>query len=388
LAVNWHNGKVLGAIIEGASNDAVGFFIGDVAGTGFNTSLFFGNDIVDLGPGPILAISGSNSFAQFYGNQFQGVGFDLSGSTHNVLTQATEESWLLTGAGFRTPSLSATTTGSVIWEGFVVGVGEDMNNPETNRRYFMNMGTADLFMSIDRDTGDISGSMNAADIGGSTAMISGLQIGGTNPSAYLTDRILAAGLGGGTPIAFSPNPNNPLKTYGNYFVTADPSKQLATYASWGSWEIAYVEPGSGLDYHVHVPSSMWVAGERTSPTNVSTLIATNFSATYTGGAAGVQIPTTGSMIDLTGGTTNLLLDFDGGATTPVSGTISFNEVTLNVTSTIGALTAPGFSASIPPAATSFVNGSFYGPNAESIAGNFYVDFGGSNRYMGVFGGDR
>ena len=62
--------------------------------------------------------------------------------------------------------------------------------------------------------------------------------------------------------------------------------------------------------------------------------------------------------------------------------------TLNVTSTIGALTAPGFSASIPPAATSFVNGSFYGPNAESIAGNFYVDFGGSNRYMGVFGGDR
>lgn len=380
LSVNWHNGKVMGAVLAGGK--AVGFFIGDVSGTGFNTSLFFGNDITDFGSGPILAISGSESFAQFYGNQFQGVGFDLGGSTHNILTQLPEENWLLTGAGFRTPTIAPTTTGNVVWEGFVVGIGEDMNQIDVDRRLFMNSVGSDFSLNINRDSGNIIGSLNVMDIQ-SAANINGLVLGGGNGSAFLSEQLLATGIGG-TPLINGTGTT--LKTYGNYLITEDPAIQLATYVSWGSWEIAYTEPGSGDEYHVHVPGSYWVAGR---PTTVAELGGLNFSATYNCKAEGAYVQPTGQFDALPTGGVTFNVDFS--TSTLTSGSISFpagaSSPALNVSLDPTSISATGFNAMVSSPDTGSVNGMLYGPAAQSAAGNFEVMMS-TDRYIGIFGGDR
>ncbi len=388
MSVNWHNGKLLGGILvpDGMGGDQpVGFFIGDVSGTSFTTSLFFGNDISDLGPGPILAISGSSSFGEFYGSKYQGVGFEFSGNTHSVEFQTLEENWQLSGAGFRAVNNAASTVGSVTWQGFAIGVGEDMGAIDSNRRLFVSQLPSDFSLSINQDAGSINGSLTARDVVDPSVAINALQIGGSNPSAYIDDQLFAAGVGGGSPIMVSASTGG-LKAQGNYLITEDPSKQLASYASWGIWEIAYSDPVSSGNYHVHVPGSLWVAGELTSTADFAAL---NFPATYTGTAEGVYVPVSGQYLNMPSGTFSLDVDFGTGTLT--SGAINFPAgngapaVNLGIDPT--SVSASGFSAVTSSPTFGTVNGAFYGPNAKSVAGNFEAQLV-SDRVIGVFGGDR
>ena len=139
---------------------------------------------------------------------------------------------------------------------------------------------------------------------------------------------------------------------------------------------------------MHHPGTYWVAGERTPVADVQSLISSNFSATYSGAAAGVMIPASGSFTDLTNGSTKLLIDFSAGASFPVSGTIDFSEVSLPVFSSPGGLDSAGFSGGISTATQSSLQGAFYGPGAASIGGSFDALMSTGERYTGVFGGDR
>jgi hypothetical protein len=385
LGVNWHNGKVFGAVIAGPQDKASGFFIGTVSGTGVSISQFFGNDVVDPGPGSILAISGSSSFGQFYGNQASGIGVVASGSTHNILSQVTEENWQFSAGGFRNTPITPASTGTVIWEGFAIGVGEDMNQIAVDRRLFMNQTANDFSLTINRDSGNINGSLNATDAAGSGATINSLQFGGTNGSAYLSDRILATGIGGGTPIFVSPG-SGPLKTYGNYLLTENTANQLASYVSWGIWEIAYSEPGSGDDYHVHMPGSLWVAGELTSPTDFASL---NFTASYNCRAEGVHVPSAGQYNNMPTGSATFNVDFGTGMLT--SGAINFPAGNGAPAIVLGvdpaSVSSAGFSANVSTPNLGSVNGAFFGPGAASVAGNFAAQVSG-DQVIGVFGGDR
>ena len=384
LEVNWHNGKVFGVVIPSTPNSGNGFFYGDISGTGFSVSKVFGNDIVDVGPGPILAIDGSSSFAQFYGNQASGVGFVANGNTYNILSQATLENWQFTAAGFRNTATAASSTGTVIWKGFAIGVGEDMNQIDVDRRLFMNSNASDFNLTINRDTGNISGTLNAIDVAPSTAALNNLQFGGSNGSAYISDHIFATGIGGGTPIFAGSN--GPLKTHGNYLITEEPSKQLANYASWGSWEIAYTEPGSGDEYHVHMPGSLWIAGEPTSASDFATL---NFAATYNGRAEGVHIPNVGQYNHMPSGTSSFNVNFNTGMLS--AGSINFpagnGAPALNLSIAPTTVSSSGFSTTVITPNTGSVNGAFYGPAAASTAGNFAAQVG-TDRFIGVFGADR
>jgi len=384
LEVNWHNGKIFGVVIPNSANTGNGFFFGDISGTGMTVTKVFGNDIVDVGPGPILAIDGSSSFAQFYGNQASGVGFVANGNTYNILSQATLENWQLTAAGFRNRTTAVSSTGTVSWKGFAIGVGEDMNQIDVDRRLFMNQNANDFSLTINRDTGNISGTLNAIDAAPSTAALNNLQFGGSNGSAYISEHILATGIGGGTPVFAGSS--GPLKTHGNYLITEKPSDQLANYASWGSWEIAYTEPGSGDEYHVHMPGSLWVAGEPTSASDFATL---NFSATYNGRAEGVHIPSTGQYNHMPSGTSSFNVNFNTGMLT--AGSINFpagnGAPALNVSIAPTTVSSAGFSATISTPNTGTVNGAFYGPAAASTAGNFAAQ-AGTDRFIGVFGADR
>jgi hypothetical protein len=278
-------------------------------------------------------------------------------------------------------------TGTHTLSGFVIGVAEDMTAPEINRRIFTNSQPADFQLSINKDTGTISGSLTADDAKGSDRAINNLQIGGSLPSAYVLDDAMIALLGGAGSIETAGSSGG-LKEYGNYLVTRKQEVPMAHHTTWGYWEIAYRDPDSGADYHVHGPGSYWIAGAQTPASEVNNLISTNFMGTYAGGAEGIQIDAGGWISELTGGTTNLTVDFDPGSTMPVQGMISFDQVNLGVTSTTGAVKADGFGAHINGSTSSTVKGAFFGPNAASIGGKFGANMSTGEEYYGIFAGSR
>jgi hypothetical protein len=254
----------------------------------------------------------------------------------------------------------------------------------------MNDMATDFQLSVDKDAGTINGQLSADDFNLSGSTIAGLQIGGPLGSAYVLDDAMIALLGGETSIMTATGTTGGLKEYGNYLVTEKQPDQLAPYTTWGYWEIAYRDPDSGTDYHVHHPIAYWIAGSQTPAAEVNNLIGTNFIGTYTGGAEGIQIEPGGMISGLTGGATILDLNFSASATTPVTGNISFDGgINLNVNSNPlnpKLITPNGFSAIITGATTSKVEGTFFGPDAAAIGGNFGAKMSTGEEYYGIFAG--
>jgi hypothetical protein len=198
-------------------------------------------------------------------------------------------------------------------------------------------------------------------------------------------------LGGETSIMTATGTTGGLKEYGNYLVTEKQAGQLAPYTTWGYWEIAYQDPDSGTDYHVHHPIAYWIAGPQTPASEVNNLIGTNFMGSYTGGAEGIQIDPTGMISELTGGAANFTIDFNPSASMPVMGNIAFDQVNLNVLSDTynGDFVNPnGFSGFVSGAIKSRVKGTFLGPDAAAIGGNFGAKMSTGEEYFGIFGGSR
>ncbi len=397
MVVNWGNGKVLG--IMSTSGGTPTYFFGDVNGTTLTNIQVIGSKI--LSGGNAVWKEGEGTFGQFYGTANQGVGFAAETGIYGIgsdMFVSLDERLSIAG-GFRdiaSQHFSSTAlTGTVAWEGFVVGVSENMADPNVNRRIFMNDDISTGFqLTINRDTGVLSGTMSAIDAFYSpseTFEITSLEIGGTHGSAYILDDAMIAILGGTEQVQVT-NSTAPyvhtgdLKLYGNYMVTADPDDQFADFAKWGYWEAAYVDPSSGNHYHVKYPGSMWIAGEKTPEAYIDSMIAGNLAATYTGGAQGIHINNSGIAAALTNGVTTLAMDFNASASIPITGTMQFDQVSLGVSN--GNINNTGFNASITGASSSTVNGAFYGPNADSIGGNFAAEMSSGNKYLGIFGGNR
>lgn len=165
------------------------------------------------------------------------------------------------------------------------------------------------------------------------------------------------------------------------------------FITWGYWEIADTDGGKD---QLFSSQSFFVTGQETSKGIVDNLISNTFTGTYLGKALGVQLDSTGQNVTrLTSssgtnpwGTVNLNINFAAAAATPVSGTFTFDQATLHVTSSTGQLTRSGFQATITGTTTSAINGAFYGPAAEAVGGKFDAVMGTGVRYLGVFGGNR
>jgi hypothetical protein len=313
----------------------------------------------------------------------QGVGVD-------VQFQSNQEDWTAYGAAISKgePLPGADVPGGAhILKGFVMGIAEDMAAPHANRRIFMNDRATDFQLSVNKDAGTITGQLSADDYNQSGSTIAGLHIGGSLGSAYVLDDAMIALLGGAESITTGSSAGG-LKEYGNYMVTAKQPDQLAAHTTWGYWEIAYQDPESGTDYHVHHPIAYWIAGPQTPAAEVNNLIGTNFMGTYTGGAEGIQIEAGGMISELTGGATNLTIDFNPSATMPVMGKIAFDQVNLNVLGNPGDVNPNGFSGFVNGAITSKVKGTFLGPDAAAIGGNFGAKMSTGEEYFGIFGGSR
>ena len=406
MVVNWGNGKVMG--IMGTPGTSPTYFFGDVSGTSLANIRIVGTKILDETGTSAISEDGTGTFGQFYGTACQGVGLTAGTDIYSMdsdMSAPLDERLTAAGAFRDTASQhfsNTALTGTTSWEGFVVGVSENMADPNVNRKIFMNNAASDFQLAINRDTGEVSGAMSAIDAFAEPSEvfeITNLEIGGAYGSAYILDDAMIAVLGGTTAVRVTQKTApfeeqvGGLKPYGNYMVTADPDKQFADYAKWGYWETAYVDPASGAQYHTRQPGSVWIAGERTPETYVDNMIAGNITGTYTGGAQGIHVNTTG-VAELTGGMTDLTLNF---GTSAVTGNIHFDQVRFDING--GSITNAGFSTQISNVnitsptgneapVSSMVNGAFYGPNANSIGGNFNAEISSGDKYIGIFGGNR
>jgi hypothetical protein len=391
MVINWHNHKFFGVVEnqDQTQKHFPVFIFGEIKDTALDNIMAVGGGLTPE-DNRVATIFGSGFFGQLYGPQTDAAGFALQGVDVDVQFQSNQQAWTAYGAAISKgePLPGETVPGGThLLKGFVMGIAEDMAAPHLNRRIFMNDRATDFQLSVDKDAGTISGQLSADDFNLSGSTIAGLQIGGSLGSAYVLDDAMIALLGGADCITSGPGTAG-LKAYGNYLVTEKQPDQLAPLTTWGYWEIAYKDPNSGTDYHVHHPIAYWIAGPQTAASEVNNLIAANFMGSYAGGAEGIRIDTTGMISELTGGATNLTIDFSPTATMPLMGNISFDQINLNLHSNPGDVTPSGFSGLVNGAIASKVNGTFFGPDAAAIGGNFGAEMSTGESYHGIFAGSR
>ncbi|BCS95403.1 hypothetical protein DSLASN_10350 [Desulfoluna limicola] len=399
MEINWKTGTYIAHFDETSGGEGKGpAMFGRISGTDISSAYMIGPSF-DPGDSTTGIIEWGNitgTSGTFYGSDTQGLGFTSLGTLVNIQDQSqTTGSFQVVGAAMRDPNTDDPTspTGTLTFNGFLTGVSEDMANPGQGRSVFLNSTASQVSIVLNRDTGTVTGSLTATDVVDSAGTLN-VTIGSNGQSAFVLEDHFAAYLGDGTDGSAN---INTLKPYGNFLITAPlqdetttpiPGQQFSEHVQWGYWEVAYVDPGTGKDYHLHNPGSLWIAGERTLPSVIDGLINQNASARYVGIAEGIQIDGTTSMISpLTGGKCDISIAF-GSASNPVTGTLSFdNAINLNVNGTT-ALTNTGFEAGINGASTG-VNGAFFGPNANAIGGNFQgVDASSTTEYIGIFGGNK
>ena len=388
--INWDNGRIIGFedIYTSPGKINTGFGFGNISSSGMISGLRILGSDGDDGSGVIRAMTGNETFGRFYGSDQSGLGLAMEGYDINLQNPADQLFWKDIAAAVVSSKTTNTNSGTESWKGFFTGIAEDMASPNVNRRIFSNNSSGGFALTINKDAGTLNGFLSGEDFLNPANQITGLTIGGgDSDSAYITDKIMGASLSGSSAIDINGNLGG-VKSYGNFMVTSD-TDALSTYTTWGYWETAYSEPVTGKNYHIHVPGSLWIAGNPTPSTTITSLIGTSFTGTYTGKAEGVMFDNTSQMTRMTNGTTNLAIDFSSTASIPVSGNISFNEVNLPVTSSSPAYVGTsGFSATIPSAVSSAVNGTLYGPGAEAAAGNFSATMSDGKQYHGIFAGNR
>ncbi len=404
MVTNWRSRKVLGVIEDSsdpnAPHGATTFFFGDITDTGVNNIKIFGSD-VDDGSGTVYTHQASGASGSFYGDSYQFFDFSAIGDDYDIKTQS-----LVTGSSWNVASTTArefglpdgsVPTGTHYWKGFVSTVAENMNNPDVDRKRFMNNDSSNFHMTVDKTNGVINGVINAdslEDGDENDDNIVGLNIGGGLGSVYVRDDIVAAVIGCSgncidtDPITYPDGTlDHPVGNYGGYMITAGPEEQMSPYFTWGYWEVAFADNSSNR-YHAHIPGSFWLAGSRTADLN-SSYITPSFKATYDGTARGVAIPSTGGMQDMGKGICHL--DIDLSTTAKAKGYIDFpNFVNLTIGGTGGIITGGnvGFRTDITNIYGT-VNGAFYGAQANAVGGNFEAyDSGSTTSYMGIFGANR
>ncbi len=401
MEVNWLSGKAIGRIDfdmdttpspTGQYPGGKTFFFADVSGntlTNIRLCGYGGHDETAT-PGIVTWVEGTGEFARFYGSEYQGIGITGTGTFYDIETD--QSSSIGTGrmiaAGFREPQDNTdvtSPTGTSLFNGFVMGLSENMNDIYTDRRLFMNSDPNDFSFTIDRNAGTLSGTLSATDQFSGTSSLNFLEIGMSHGSAYVLEDNMVAIIGDTGSDAIESNVyTGGLKPYGNYLITGGIDEQFSEYVTWGYWEISYEDPESAGQYHLHVPGSLWIAGELTPTSMMNDLAANNITGTYSGGAKGIRINDLSEVSELTNGSSQIQVNF---GTYQVTGNITFDEINLPLTATTLSPSTSSFTTQITGATSSSVNGAFFGPNAEAIGGNFDAQFS-IDRYMGIFGGER
>ncbi len=405
MEVNWYNQKAMGVVFDTANDpnqpSSPVFFYGTVDRE--NKTLtgvkIFGSDGGGAG-GEISAIEG-NGAGFFFGPSFEFFDLEGVGNDYDVKdpVQSSTGSWIVGGNTFRDPHEAidnVSPKGSANWQGFVVGVSEDMNAPHLNRAVFMNSDPTKFAFTVNKDNGTVTGSMTTMvdATGNSDYRINNLEI-GTSGSSFVLEDALVALLGcSGNCVDDTVSINDTtLKPHGNYMVTENPENQFSKHLTWGYWEAAYTDLIDGTERHIHVPYSMWLAGVP----STSNVIKTGFTGVYKGKAVATRFFDDGSVttVDyIKNGQFTLNANFDsnsitGSITLPGHTTLNLSSGSFNTPTT----TSNSFTAIVNDSIDSTngtLNGAFYGTNAEAVGGNFRSSISSTTsvEYVGIFGGDK
>lgn len=382
IYANWHNHKVLGLIYDPLKDKAMPvFFFGDIVGNVVANVKIYGDsgggplDTQNPLPGDISVVEGTGS-GSFLGTDIPLFQMTATGADYAIepANQPATGSWQVQGLGQEMAS-GAALTGTETWDGYAVGISEDMNNIDTNRRLLMSAAAGGFTLSINKDTGNISGNLS---VGDGAFTMNNIAVGGTNGSVFIHDDLFAAILGGGSV---------PLKNHGNFLITGPKDKQFMEYATWGYWEVAYTD--AGKQYHNHVPGAMWVAGQPTSVSDLAALASNSVVGTYSGQVMASKINTASSpQVSGVGGSINLNINFANlGTTSAITGNMALDGRLFTVDAP-GSTGSPLFTSTLNGGSFSgFLNGTMYGPNAQSVGGNFKTS-DGTLTYQGIYGGNR
>lgn len=343
-------------------------------------------------PSPVVWLQGGIE-GELYGSRFDGFGLLAEGDLVKIQSDQSEISggFSITAGGFRNTGFGDSSSGTGVIKGFAIGISEDMNAPDRNSRFFMNYDPDDFVMEIDRDTGNINGTMTAKDIKGSGAAISNLEIGGAEISAYIDDTHFAALLGGQNSMTSPDGTVSGLKPYGNYLVTNLDGTRLSEYTSWGYWETSYTEQTAGTErqYHLHLPGDMWIAGQPAPETKMDELKSSGFRGLYEGKAIGVFYNDIGGYRQTENslsGTSRIEVDLRLSSANQVKGEIGFDARNIILGFQSERISGSTFHAEITNAQGGMVNGAFFGPGADSTAGSFAAKLENGS-ITGIFGAD-
>ncbi len=416
IFANWHNRKVLGVVHDPSIESGIPvFFFGDIDGTSVNNVKVYGNDYnepID----PYYSLSDQISLVEGSGNgnfylmdlttlldtnstsiyevkssslATEVIAFDMEGNGYyyDPGSQLETGSWEVEGAGLGFYGDITAPRGIEVWEGYAVGISEDVNNVDSNR-HLLTSNVGDFYLDINKDTGNISGSLSATN--GYGFSLSNVTVGDSYGSAFIDDDIFVTILGGGSKVVDSYESLGPLNSRGNFLTTGNTT--LMGYASWGYWQTAYIDPDTGHEYLNRPPRAMWVAGQPTSITDIAALASNKVVGEYTGDVIANKIDTSSVQVSQLTGEIYINVDFSmlgDTSASAITGNMSLDDNLFTIDSQ-GVAGSPHFSSTLNGGAfTGNLNGTMYGPNAGSIGGNFTTNNGeGGITYQGIYGADR
>lgn len=398
-AVNWTNKRIMGALYPGSQNGESSklnpiYFFGSISEDGVNLENmnFIGSKVKNNSglnyPSNYPEINiykTEESGGLFFGSKYQGIGFNTNNSIMDMDTLEKTGDSIISAGGFKVPgNFTIVNSSTPAFKGFIVGISESISNPVVNRKIFMNQDSSDFSLNFNRSTGVVSGSFKASEINNSSGKIESTIGGTTLNSAYLDDKAFMALLSGNVGEAAGAAAQ-PLKDNSSFLVTEKPHADISEYVSWGYWEASYNDPETGKTHHIHSPGSYWVAGEVTTQAKLSELSTASNVLSYTGESYSVKIDEAGNMHNEIKGKVKLNADL---AASTLTGFIQpDSEVTSTYFSINGDIESSGKITGGFLNAEGNINGCFFGPNAESVAGSFKGELN-NNNYYGIYIGNR
>ncbi|MBN2712885.1 MAG: FecR domain-containing protein [Planctomycetes bacterium] len=389
VIANFKNGRMIGVMDNklGTDRNTTILFVADINGDTITNINWFGNGEGSSNANPDdepFAPDGAAGSGSF-GNSYSSVSLSASSVVYQGRSSLGDPA-----AGTWDTSISATAdpgkeapSGTSVWEGYVAGSAQSLDG--YTAKFFTNI-DPNFRLNLDWDSGTLNGQFYFAEQGGGTIFVrDAINIGGSSStSAAISEEIIAAKITSGT--LGSGAASASINPYGGYILSEDPDKAfsagISEHLRWGWWELSLNDPASPT--HAYMAEGMWVAGERTPATEVASMIGqAGLVGIYNGEAQGIKINTDGNLTDLAKGISRVKIDF--GNSQIVGGGesyVKFDTTQLNFNTS--AVTSAGFKTTVAGASTSEANGTFYGPGATVVGGNFFANMSG-DRFYGVYG---
>ncbi|MCB9480286.1 MAG: FecR domain-containing protein [Desulfobacteraceae bacterium] len=405
IGANFTNKRIIGTFINDSPHEyrdtGILFFgtiaedsktIKDITLVGTKVS---DNDRFDYPEGfpGIFSVSSQSNTGSFFGTIYQGAGITIYADLKDMNTMTETGSAVITMGGFKNDDYHDINSSPDFnnLKGFVIGISENINSPDSERKFFMNASSEDFFININKSEGTISGKLNAYDYYQNQS-ISNLSFGGTKSSSvYVDDKAFAAIIDSSTQSVTSDLTGNKseINKDTGFLSSLDSNQFESEYITWGYWEASYKNPDDNSQtYHIHGPGSFFIAGQKTPETTNILQETGQQTLSYEGKTNTVVLNDFTRKDFLQDGHFNMSVFSDNGnysIQAKIQPDINNTQLIFNYTGSVSG--NEGFYGYMNSDFTGYLNGDFFGPKAEECGGNFNAELN-SEKYFGIFTGKR